>query len=119
MPLALSAAVLLGVVASVPTVEARKGPTTKEEFAAIAKRHPLPPWLPFSDPGHKRVVTEYVCGEVVDVGDDYIEVRPTGKKKAVRLPTHVLLATGGVCHWEGDNACYLLPGGRFASRSPT
>jgi len=81
-------------------------PTTKEEFAALAKDGPKPPWLPFT--GQQRVLDERIRGTVVEVSADAIEVRPKGKKETVKFPPHVLLATGAVCHWETDSTCYLL-----------
>lgn len=83
-------------------------PTTKEEFAALAKEGPKPPWRPFSGVGHKRVREELLDGTVVAVSADVIEVRPKGKKETVKFPPHALLATGAVCHWEHDSTCYLL-----------
>lgn len=85
---------------------AKKRPTTKEEFAELAKEHPSPPWFPY--PGRNRVNDDRVYGTVVEVSADSIEVRPFGKKETVKYPPHVLLATGAVCHWLLDDGCYLL-----------
>jgi len=84
-----------------------KRPTTKEEFAALAKAGPRPPWLPFG-PGHNMVRDETIDGTVVAVSRAAIEIRPWGKKETVKYPPHTLLDTGAVCHWETDSHCYLL-----------
>jgi hypothetical protein len=83
-------------------------PTTKEEFAALAKAGPRPPWMPFSGVGHKMAQEEIIHGTVVAVSADSIEILPKGKKEAVKFAPHTLLATGGVCHWVSDSLCYLL-----------
>ncbi|MEO2090891.1 MAG: hypothetical protein ABGY75_15535 [Gemmataceae bacterium] len=83
-------------------------PTTNEEFAALAKEGPRPPWMPFSGVGHKMVTGEIIHGTVVEVSADAVEIRPKGKKETVKFPPHALLATGAVCHWETDCDCYLL-----------
>lgn len=83
-----------------------KRPTTPEEFEAAAKAGPKPPWR---DP--KLLVDERkeaVNGTVVAVSADEIEIRPVGKKETVKYPPHALLASGGVCHYMGDQNSYLL-----------
>lgn len=84
-----------------------KRPTTREEFAALAKAGPKPPWIPFG-PGHKMVRDEMIDGTVMAVSREAIEIRPWGKKETVKYPPHTLLDTGAVCHWETDAQCYLL-----------
>ena len=102
--LALAAA---AVAADPPKAEAKTRPTTKEEFAALAKENPMPRWLPYKN-NPKRVAVKHVHGTVVDVGEEFIEIVPKGQQKAVTYPAHVLLATGAVCHWLTDSECYLL-----------
>lgn len=81
-------------------------PTTREEFAELAKDGPLPPWLPFR--GQKRVHDEKVDGTVVSVNAGVIELEVKGKNDTVKYPAHELLSTGAVCHWLTDSCCYLL-----------
>lgn len=81
-------------------------PTTVEEFAALAKEGPLPPWQSFR--GHPEVDVQRVTGTVVGVSAEAIEVRPKGEKEAMKYPAHTLLRTGAVCHWQTDSNCYLL-----------
>jgi hypothetical protein len=101
----------LAVVASLladdpPKEEKAKRPTTKEEFAALAKQYPLPPWMPVQ--GRDSIKDNRMTGTVVSVSAEHIEVLPEGKKEAVKMPPHVLLASGAICHYETDAKCYLL-----------
>lgn len=89
-----------------PAKEKPKLPTTKEEFAALAKAGPHPPWYPST--GKSPVDREHIKATVVDVSDEWIEVQVEGKKGVVRYPAHELLASGAVCHWQSDSSCYLL-----------
>lgn len=91
---------------SKPKADGKPRPTTVEEFAALAKDGPLPPWQSFTS--QLAVKVSKVYGTVVEVSADSIEVRPRGGKETVKYPPHVLLATGAVCHWETDSRCYLL-----------
>lgn len=79
-----------------------KRPTTKEEFAALAKEGPKPPWrlTSFNE--------EILDGSVVDVSRESIEIQLKGKKETAKYPPHTLLDTGAVCHWQFDSQCYLL-----------
>ena len=105
---AFALAAVAVAVADAPKKEEKPArPTTKEEFAALAKDGPKPPWLLF--PGQTRVQDEIKYGTVVAVSADAIEIRPSGKKEGtVKYPPHALLATGAVCHWVSDAHCYLL-----------
>lgn len=103
----LTGCTLAALLLALPAKEKPKLPTTKEEFAALAKENPLPPWLPFRN--GRQVGEEWVRGVVVGTTDDSITVRPDGMKQEVRYPAHVLLATGAVCHWESESHSYLLP----------
>ncbi len=87
--------------------EEPKRPTTKEEFAALAKEGPKPPWMPFGR-GHKMVAEDIIDGTVVDVSRESIEIQLKGKKESAKYPPHTLLDTGAVCHWQFDSHCYLL-----------
>jgi hypothetical protein len=91
-----------------PAEEKRKlkRPTTKEEFAALAKEGPLPPWLPTNGPG--GVMEKLLDATVVSVTDQAIEVEVAGRKGSTTYPAHELLVSGGLCHWESDSHCYLL-----------
>lgn len=90
--------------------EARKEeprrPTTKEDFAALAKQGPNPPWMPFI--GQKRVTVQAIDGTVAEVSRETIEIQLRGKKETAKYPPHTLLDTGAVCHWETESGCYLL-----------
>ncbi|MCU0702916.1 MAG: hypothetical protein MUF18_02880 [Fimbriiglobus sp.] len=83
-----------------------KRPTSKEEFAALAKEGPLPPWQPAL--GRSRVHDQRIDGTVVDVSADFIEIRLKDKNETVKYPAYTLLITGAVCHWQTDCDCYLL-----------
>lgn len=83
-----------------------KLPTTKAEFEKLAKEGPRAPWLPYSNQSPCKV--DQIDATVVDVSDEWIEVRVKGKKETVKYPAHALLVSGGVCHWETDCDCYLL-----------
>lgn len=89
-----------------PAKEKPKLPTTKEEFEELAKVGPPPPWVPYNRQPPCRV--EHIDATVVDVSDEWIEVRVKDKKETVKYPAHTLLVTGAVCHWETDSHCYLL-----------
>lgn len=90
-----------------PVADAKKRPTTKEEFAALAKELPIPPWIPGPGP-QNRVLDRRVFGTVIAVSAESIEVLPKGEKKTVKFPPHAHLATGAICHYEWDSTCYLL-----------
>jgi hypothetical protein len=96
----------LAALLLVARLEAPKRPTTKEEFAKLAKQYPLPPWEPYT--GHSPCPVDPIHGTVVGVSDEWIEVRVKDKKEALRYPAHELLVSGAVCHWETDTRCYLL-----------
>lgn len=86
--------------------EKAKRPTTKEEFEALAKAGPKPPWIPFAE--QTRVNAEYIDGTVLAVSEKIIKIRLKGKDDTATFPPHALLASGAVCHWEGDSHSYLL-----------
>ena len=80
--------------------------TTVADFAAQAKRGPLPPWLPVNGSGGVAVTA--LDATVVAVTVDSIEVQIAGGDKSVTYQAHCLLVSGAVCHWEWDSHCYLL-----------
>jgi hypothetical protein len=86
--------------------EKAKRPTTPEEFEALAKEGPKPPWMPFANQTPVRV--NNIDGTVMKVTTESIKIRLKGSDDTATFPPHSLLATGAVCHWEHDATCYLL-----------